>query len=330
MWLGTIAHSFLPSHIAAKHTRPKAQLRRAHGLRPADTDARVAPMPWQLRPAAPPGASSGVRRRPDRRGRSPGCSSDPPPNAPKSQNAAQGSRPAGAPASPPRPASRVPPPPRCPPAIRRRSDRRSRSLGCSAAANARVCARAWTGNSRQVAACSVGWCGAGAATGIGGGLQDTYPPRYLARARAGYRHRSQISRLGARAPRRVNHKTTTDRRMPRGDHGQDSRPPTCCDGCAGEARPWSRTGSKRPSGHAAPGDRTRAAKNCDARSAPRISTGAARPVDAPARYKTLPSPHGPRQVCRRCSAHRAEHLPVGLQVQDKRPTNHSIERCLDW
>ena len=144
VWLGTIAHSFLPSHIATKHTRPKAQLRRAHGLRPADADARVAPMPWQLRPAAPPGASSGVRRRPDRRGRSPGCSSDPPPNAPKSQNAAQGSRPAGAPASPPRPASRVPPPPRCPPAIRRRSDRRSRSLGCSAAANARVCARAWT------------------------------------------------------------------------------------------------------------------------------------------------------------------------------------------
>ena len=92
MWLGTIAHSFLPSHIhvATKHARPKAQLRRAHGLRPADADARVAPMPWQLRPAAPPGASSGVRRRPDRRGRSPGYSSDPrreaislgPPNPP--------------------------------------------------------------------------------------------------------------------------------------------------------------------------------------------------------------------------------------------------------
>ena len=161
-----------------------------------------------------------------------------------------------------------------------------------------------------------------------GGLQDTYPPRYLARARAGYRHRSQISRLGARAPRRVNHKTTTDRRMPRGDHGQDSRRPTCCDGCAGEARPWSRTGSKRPSGHAAPGDRTRAAKNCDARSAPRIGTGAARPVDAPARYKTLPSPHGPRKVCRRCPVHRVGHLRVGLQAQDKRSTNRSIERCL--
>ena len=183
MWLGTIAHSFLPSHIAAKHTRHKAQLRRAHGLRPADTDARVAPMPWQLCPAAPPGASSGVRRRPDRRGRSPGCSSDPPPNAPKSQNAAQGSRPAGAPASPPRPASRVPPPPRCPPAIRRRSDRRSRSLGCSAAANARVCARAWTGNSRQVAACSVGWCGAGAATGIGGVAGHLSPTIFGARTR---------------------------------------------------------------------------------------------------------------------------------------------------
>ena len=161
-----------------------------------------------------------------------------------------------------------------------------------------------------------------------GGLQDTYSPRYLARTRAGYRHRSQISRLGACAPRRVNHKTTTDRRMPRGDHGQDSRPPTCCDGCAGEARPWSRTGSKRPSGHAAPGDRTRAAKNCDARSAPRIGTGAARPVDAPARYKTLPSPHGPCQVCRRCPVHRVEHLRVGLDAQDKRSTSHSIERCL--
>ena len=156
----------------------------------------------------------------------------------------------------------------------------------------RACAGAWTENSRMSRPAP----SAGVALvrpRASGGLQDTYPPRYLARTRAGYQHRSQISRLGARVPRRVNHKRTTDRRMPRGDHGQDSRRPTCCDGCAGEARPWSRTGSKRPSGHAAPGDRTRAAKNCDARSAPRIGTGAARPVDAPARYKTLPSPHGP-------------------------------------
>ena len=63
-------------------------------------------------------------------------------------------------------------------------------------------------------------------------------------------------------------------------------------------------------------------------SAPRIGTGATRPVDDPARSKTLPSPHGPRQVLRRCPVHRAERLPVGLQVQDKRSTNHSIERCL--
>ena len=42
----------------------------------------------------------------------------------------------------------------------------------------------------------------------------------------------------------------------------------------------------------------------------------------------MPSPHGPRQVLRRCPVHRAERLPVGLQVQDKRSTNHSIERCL--
>ena len=111
----------------------------------------------------------------------------------------------------------------------------------------RACAGAWTENSRMSRPAP----SAGVALvrpRASGGLQDTYPPRYLARTRAGYQHRSQISRLGARVPRRVNHKRTTDRRMPRGDHGQDSRRPTCCDGCAGEARPWSRTGSKRPRG----------------------------------------------------------------------------------
>ena len=50
---------------------------------------------------------------------------------------------------------------------------------------------------------------------------------------------------GARVPRRANHKTTTDRRTLRGYHGQDTRPPACCDGCALPRRTSSRR-SRRP------------------------------------------------------------------------------------
>ena len=63
-----------------------------------------------------------------------------------------------------------------------RPNRRSRSLGCSAAAYARVCMRV-DGNSRHVAACSVGWRGAGAATGSGGVAGHLFPTIFDAHTR---------------------------------------------------------------------------------------------------------------------------------------------------